>query len=381
MGLAVDALSFDGATDYHYGQFPPKDIDYARLVKKISSASAALARYDGVLRSLHNSQLLLGPLRRKEAVISSRIEGTIATLDEVLKYEAEEEDENTDIELLRNYRHETIEVFSYSRALNFAQREMINGLPICSRLIASTHSKLLFFGRGADKQPGHFKTDQNYVIDKGRRQVLFVPIKPSELNTGLYKLEMFINSNNYEPLVQTALAHLEFEALHPFKDGNGRVGRMLITLMLWDRKLITAPHFYISGHLEQRRDEYIDRMRNASAHGLWTDWCEFFLEAVEAQAEENLITAERIRRLYDEMKDEFRTTLSSKWSTVALDYVFERPVFKNNHFTAASGIPAPSAFKIPPALVNRGLLNLIEPAAGRRPAVYGFEPLLRIVRA
>jgi len=181
-------------------------------------------------------------------------------------------------------------------------------------------------------------------------------------------------------LIRTALAHLEFEALHPFKDGNGRIGRMLITLMLWKYQAISAPHFYISGYFDERKDEYIDRMREVSAHQRWTEWISFFLEAVEQQAMKNLAQAEAIRQLYEEMKGTFRNLLSSQWSTAALDFVFSRPVFRNNVFTGNSGIPSQTAHRFARILAENGLIETLEPASGRRPALYSFEPLLDLVR-
>lgn len=356
--------------------FPPQSIDLREVITWVSAASAALARYDGMLRTLHNSAVLLAPLRRKEAVISSRIEGTVTTLDEVLKYEAEEDDNNKNT----IYRLETIEALSYANALNHAQQQIENGIPICSRLIKSTHGKLLLFGRGSDKQPGNFKTDQNYIVERERRKVLFIPICPLELNNGIRNLENYINNDTEEPLLKTALSHLEFEALHPFKDGNGRVGRMLITLMLWTSGLISQPHFYISGCLEKYKDEYIDRLRAASSNGLWTEWCVFFLRTIIEQAEENLLQAEQIRNLYDNMKDVFVKTLRSQYGTSALDYMMARPVFKNSHFTKNANIPPQTAARFSRTLVEHNILVTLNEPAGRRSAMYAFEPLLQIVR-
>lgn len=376
----MDKFDFSNATHYHSGQFPPKTLDYAILARPLSQAVAAIGRYDGMLRSLRNSDVLLGPLRRQEAVVSSRIEGTVATLDEVLQLEAASESDGETSEDTSVHRQEVAEVLSYSRALTYAQREMNEGLPISSRLIREAHGRLLFFGRGADKQPGHFKTDQNYVVDRAARKVLFVPIPANELEDGIARLERFIHDEEQEPVLQTAITHVEFEALHPFKDGNGRVGRMLIPLMLWDKKLISAPHFYISSSLEQNREEYIERMRRVSQDNDWTGWCLFFLQALEAQALHNLQTAERINALYEEMKVELRSVLASQWSVVALDFLFTRPVFRNNIFTLRSGIPAPTARRFSRLLLEGGLLNEVEAASGRRPATYAFEPLLKIVR-
>lgn len=370
----IGKLDFTEAVDYHYGRFPPPELNYARLARHIGAASAAVARYDGVLRSLKNSEILLAPLRRKEAVITSRIEGTVTTLDEVFQYEAESLRDQA-----ANFRHEVAEAYSYARAMNHAQQLVDEGLPICGRLIREAHGKLLLNVRGADKQPGEFKREQNYIVEQGRRKVLFVPISAGRLGEGLAALETFIHDDNVEPLIQTALAHLEFEALHPFKDGNGRMGRMLITLMLWNKGLISAPHFYVSAYLERHKDRYIALMRDVSQKGEWTQWCAFFLGAIEAQAQENLETAEAIRDLYEEMKGEFLAALNSKWSTLALDFVFARPVFRTSQFTDA-GLPKPSAQRFLRALQDRGLLKLISPGSGRRPGVLAFEPLLQIVR-
>lgn len=228
--------------------------------------------------------------------------------------------------------------------------------------------------------PGEFKTDQNYLADKGRRKVLFIPISPEKLQDGMDGLISFMNNEEWEILLRTAIVHLEFEALHPFKDGNGRIGRMLIPLMLWRAGAISEPYFYMSGYLEERRDEYIDKMRKVSASNEWTDWIAFFLGALEAQAQQNLQKAEEIRELYEKMKGRFREVLSSQWSTPALDFMFTRPIFRNNIFTSRSGIPAATAHRFARILAEQGLLQTLVPAAGRRPALYSFEPLLTVVR-
>jgi Fic family protein len=368
---------FDQAVNYHYGKFPPLKLDSAALLQPLTKASAALARYDATLANLPNKDLFLAPLRRQEAVISSRIEGTIASLDEVLKFEAEEEREAG----RAMPRAEVLEVSSYIRALAHAQKLMDEGLPLCGRLMREAHSQLLFTGRGADKQPGQFKTEQNYVVDRARKKVLFVPISADKLAGGMAELEKFVNDESVEPLLQTAIAHVEFEALHPFKDGNGRLGRMLLTLSLWSRGLIGVPHFYVSSTIEERRDEYLDRLRLVSADDQWTEWCIFFLAVVEKQAFANLETAEKIRTLYEDMKERFRRELASQWSVTALDFIFGKPVFQNSTFTLHAGIPRPTAARFAKILSEKGLLTTIEPAAGRRPAIYAFEPLLQIVRA
>jgi len=150
--------------------------------------------------------------------------------------------------------------------------------------------------------------------------------------------------------------------------------------MLWKSGTISAPHFYISGYLEENKDLYIDTMRNVSENSDWEGWCVFFLEAVERQAIRNLNIAEEISTLYEEMKITFSDVLSSKWSVNALDFVFTNPVFRNNKFTTKSGIPIPSAARFTRELLNHDLIFTIEESSGRRPALYSFEPLMKLVR-
>ena len=373
-------FDLSGAVHYHAGKFPPKIENYSSLIKPLAQASAALARYDQMLKGMHNSNILLAPLRSQEAVISSRMEGTVSTLDEVLRLEAEQEEEG-EAAAQGNARTEAVEVLLYSRAMKMAQESIKDGQPISNWLIRSSHRILLGFGRGAHLSPGEFKTEQNYLADRLRKTILFVPVSPELLGDGMERWLAFINNDETEILIRTALAHLEFEALHPFKDGNGRIGRMIIPLMLWKAGAIAEPYFYISEYFEAHKDEYIDRLREVSAADAWVAWIEFFLVALEAQARLNLDKAEQIRALYEEMKGLFVNTLSSKWAIAALDFLFARPVFRNNTFTGKSGIPAATAHKFIKHLSDAGLLRSIVPAAGRRPALYAFEPLLALVRA
>lgn len=369
-------INLDNAVNYHYDKFPPNSLDYKRFVMPLVKATDAVARYDQMLKSMYNSEILLAPLRNQEAVISSRMEGTVSTMDEILKYEADHDE----IEATPNVRSEIIETILYQRALKATQRAMEEGYPLSQSLIQSIHQRLLSFGRGASKSPGRFKTEQNYLADKLKRNILFIPVSPEKLQDGLDLLFQYIEESTAPTLVKTALTHIEFEALHPFKDGNGRIGRMLITLMLWSSGTISEPHFYISGYLEENKDQYIDVMRNVSKDSDWEGWCIFFLEAVEKQAIRNLEISESIRQLYEEMKNIFSEVLSSKWSVSALDFVFTNPLFRNNKFTANSGIPAATAARFTRMLLEKELLFTLEEASGRRPALYSFEPLMRLVR-
>jgi len=366
------------AVGYHYGGFPPSALDFARLIDPIAEATGALARYDQMLSAMHNSAILLAPLRSQEAVVSSRMEGTISTLDEILQIEAEED--AGDDRAFDKARSEAVETLLYSRAMQLVQRAMTDGQPLSEHLIRAAHQRLLFLGRGASLQPGSYKTEQNYIGEKRRRAISFVPISPEALPAGMQTLIEFIRNDEVNKLLRTALAHVEFEALHPFNDGNGRIGRMLITLMLWEYRLIEAPHFYVSAVFEDLRDDYIDAMRQVSSDGAWTEWCVFFLKALSEQAARNMETARAIFSLYDDMKLRFREELNSRWAIDALDFVFTNPTFRNNRFTQGTKIPSHVAMNMTRKLREAGLLRQVAPPSGRRPAMYSFEPLLAIVR-
>jgi Fic family protein len=370
-------MDFNNAVKYHYDKFPPKELDYGKFVEPLLKATDALARYDQMLKNMHNSEILLAPLRNQEAVISSRMEGTISTMDEILKFEAESEN---DTEEAKKVRSDVFETILYQRALTNAQKAMQDGYPLSQHLVKTIHQQLLSFGRGATKSPGQYKIEQNYLADKIKQKILFIPISPEKLSEGMEMMFDYLESSTHPILVKTAMMHLEFEALHPFQDGNGRIGRMLITLYLWKAGVISAPHFYISGYLEENKDLYIDIMRKVSENNEWEDWCVFFLNAVENQAIRNLVIAENINKLYEEMKSVFSDALASKWSVNALDYIFTNPIFRNNKFTSKSGIPGPSAARFTRILLEKGLIRIIEEASGRKPAIYAFEPLLKLVR-
>lgn len=379
-------LKLDDAVRYHYDKFPPNSLNFEYFINSLVKATDAIARYDQMLKNMHNSEIFLAPLRTQEAVISSRMEGTVSTIDEILKYEADkyeadkyEADYDNEIGSL-NVRSEVIETILYRSALKQAQKALENGYPLSQSLVKTIHQKLLSFGRGASKSPGQFKNEQNYVVDKIITNVLFVPISPNQLQDGLDKLFSYIEKSEHPALVKTALTHIEFEALHPFKDGNGRIGRMLITLMLWSSGTISEPHFYISRYLEDNKNLYIDAMRNVSQNNEWEEWCQFFLKAVEEQAITNLAIAENIKNLYEDMKITFSDLLASKWSINTLDFVFTNPIFRNNKFTTYSGIPPASAARFTRILLENNLLTTLEDASGRRAALYSFEPLLKLVR-
>ena len=369
-------LNFDDAVQYHYNQFPPQSLDYALLMPSLLKATDALARYDQMLKNMHNSEILLAPLRNQEAVISSRMEGTISTMDEIMQYEADYGEGNDSTEV----RSDIVETVLYQRALKNAQGAIEDGYLFNKFLLKTMHQELLSYGRGANKSPGAFKHEQNYLADKGKRAILFVPISPEKLEEGLDKLFNYINYDSTPILAKTAVSHLEFEALHPFQDGNGRIGRMLITLMLWQSKAISAPHFYISGYFEEHKERYTELMRQVSQTGNWNEWCQFFFEAIYWQAGHNLKIAQNIHALYEEMKSIFTETLSSKHSLAVLDFVFTYPVFRNSRLSELTNIPPATANRFTKAILEKGILSLKEEASGRKSALYSFEGMMELVR-
>lgn len=368
-----------GAVAYHIGQFPPAKLDLAALIGPQTDAAMALVRYDTELRQLPRSELLLAPLRARDAVVSSRMEGTISTLEEVLRLEADVEDDD----LPATAREADLEVALYARALKQAEGALRDGYEVSDHILRNAHRTLLYTGRGARNRPGEYKSEQNYVGDRRARRIDYIPISPDDLPVGLHALFAFANRTRDEdgvlPLLRVALAHVEFEALHPFEDGNGRLGRMLIPLMLWKQGLLSAPHFFVSDYFEQNKDEYIHRLRMVSERGEWSEWCTFFCNAMCTQANSNTETVGQIKTHYEQMRERFRDVLRSRWSNDALDYIFANPIFRNNRFKRNAGIPPQTANAFTNKLVEEGLLRVLIAPAGRAPGLYAFPSLLEIV--
>ena len=364
------------AVDYHYGQFPPNKLEWERLIPLIGPANAAVARYDALLSAIPNAAVLLSPLTTQEAVLSSRIEGTQATMGEVLAFEAGGDSKKYPEEK----RNDIQEVLNYRMAMRHAMK-MLEKLPLSQRVVLETHAILMDSVRGHGKAPGKYRRIPNWIGTKGCSQedAHFVPISADKLTEGMSAFEKYIHAEDTpDKLVQLALLHAEFEALHPFLDGNGRMGRMLVPLFLWQAGMIKQPMFYISSFLEQRREEYYDRLLAVSRDGNWTGWCMFFLEAVHSQAAMDEEKALAILQLYNEKKLELVALTHSQYSILALDWVFERPIFKSSDFVASSRIPAPTARRMLSLFRENGLLTTLVDAAGRKSAVYGFPELLNI---
>lgn len=360
---------------YHLGQFPPRNIDWARLVPLIGQANAALARYDGLVAAIPNAAVLLSPLTTQEAVLSSKIEGTNVTMGEVLEIEA-----GADRKVSQPKRDDAEEINNYRAALSYAAKAIAER-PISQHLLRELHAMLMQGVRGRDKDPGAFRNEQNWIGSAGSTidQASFVPIPQEHLLAGLDDWARYVSTRDEpDPLVQLAIVHAEFEALHPFKDGNGRLGRMILPLFLFERKLLSGPNFYMSGYLESHRDEYIERMRAISRDGAWTEWCAFFLEGLIEQASENQQKAQAILNLYQRLSRQVVELTRSQYSGKLLEFLFSRPVFASVHFIAATGIPRKTALRLLTLLRDAGILRSLADGVGSRPAVLSFPELVNI---
>lgn len=363
---------------YHYGKFPP-DIDpdvRGDVLDKLLKAQESLARYDQALAGLPSRDFFLGPLNRQEAVLSSRMEGTISTVDEILLTESDDEPNK------EHRRDQAREVLCYATALTQAQNAVSKGHPINETLIRNTHQMLMRFGRGSEKTAGKYKEKQNYIADNRKKIIEFTPITPQQLAPGMERLMCFLDGEdeNIPALVRLAVGHVEFEALHPFDDGNGRIGRLLIPLLLWKYKILKEPYFFISAYLEENKEDYLQYMRRVSSHHDWAGWLKFFLTALMEQADQNLKTIKDIQELHEQFRPQFRESLNSRWVGEAQDFVFSRPIFMNRHLIKETNIPRHTAIRITRELEKSGILTEIIPSSGQRGAIYSFEPLMELIR-
>ena len=358
---------------YHTGGFPPEKLDWPKLIPFIGPASASLARYDGTLAAIPNPRVLLAPLTTREAVLSSRIEGTQTTMGEVLEFEAGREPASA------ARREDIHEVLNYRAAMRRAE-DMMRDLPLCQRVVREAHGVLLAHVRGQDKAPGQYRRTAVWIGPPGSTvdEAKFVPVDAQRLPDAMSAWEKYIHADAPDRLVQLAILHAEFEALHPFLDGNGRMGRLFVPLFLWRHGQIRAPTFYISAWFEAHRDAYYEGLLSVSRDNDWTGWCRFFLQAVQAQAEDNLARAEGILDLYEDLKQRVAALTRSRYAIPALDWIFERPIFGSADFAAGTGAAPRTARRILDVLCENGILRVVLPGAGRRTAVLAFPDLLNI---
>ena len=357
-------------------QLPLSNIDWEPLIPLIGKANGALARYAGVLYGVPNPDVLLSPMTTQEAVMSSRIEGTQATLGEVLRFEAGDEPDTPsriiDIQEIINYRSATREAETHLKVRKFSLN-----------LLLILHKILLDSVRGRNKGRGTFRTIQNHIGEPNSKigDAEFVPPGPSLVMAALYNWERYYHEKEPDPLVQLAVVHAQFEIIHPFIDGNGRIGRILIPLYLHDKELLDAPVFYMSEYLENHRDEYIGKLRNiGTTPDSWNEWIKFFLTAVEHQALVNTEKARGIIDLYTQHKIRVGKLTHSQYAVPLLDQMFQKPVFQSTELRFPAG-QEPSRQAISSLLrilTDDGIIQVIRRGSGRRPHVFAFTELVNL---
>lgn len=301
---------------------PPNWNFDASLYPLLVQAMEALGRLDGIGQTLPNASLLLRPLQKREALRSSSLEGTYATPEEMLAYEKTPREPTSKNDKANTWR----EVFNYSGALENAQKSLHDGNDLSLLTIKSMHWSLLHNVRGGDKAPGEFRTKQNHIGSNRR----YVPPPPASVIPLMSNLDgyMSIDPKEYHPLVRSFIVHYQFEAIHPFLDGNGRVGRLLLAMMVYKLLNHRHPWLYMSAYFEKYKDEYIENLFNVSARGDWNTWIEFCLRGTIAQAKDSIRRCEALNRLHSIYRNKVSLTGGSPRAVAIVDRLFETPVIE-----------------------------------------------------
>lgn len=352
-------------------KLPIKNLDWTRFIHLIGESNREVARFDGLLQSMQNPGVLLSPLTTQEAVLSSKIEGTQVTLQEVLEFEAdptEHAEKHDDIE----------EVLNYRKAMHYAV-ENLDKVSFSGRLIKGVHSILLDGVRGENKDRGNFRSGQVHIgKSKKIEEASYVPPAPHDIADAFSNLERYCHETEKDDLVQLAIIHAQFEIIHPFWDGNGRVGRIILPLFLYFKKVLTSPMFYLSAYFEKNRDEYYQYLKGVSEKNDWESWIEYFLQAVVTQAKENVIKAKAIHSLYDQKKNRIVGLTHSQFAIQALDFLFSFPIFTSSQFYERSNIPVATAKRILEVLEKGEVIKMVKEGKGRKGRVYIFPKLIKI---
>lgn len=350
---------------------PPK-IDYpSSLVNLLSEADRALGELAGVGRTLPNPHLLIAPYIRREAVLSSRIEGTQATLDDLYLFEAVPSREDLAPDL-----HQ---VMNYVRAMEYGLK-LLETLPISCRLVREIHQRLVEGVRGMYATPGEFRTKQNWIGPPGCTldDATFIPAPVQEMKDAMSGWEKYLHSKpSQPPLVQCALMHYQFEAIHPFVDGNGRVGRLLITFFMCERGYLPQPLLYLSAYFERYRDEYNNRLLRVSTVGDWHGWLEFFLQGVVTQAKDAVNWSAQLIDLHENYRRQLASRRVPTGTHEIVDELFVSPYVTIPEAAKRWNISYPTASSAIQALTE---LNILEEMTGRRRnRVYRASELLHIL--
>ena len=340
------------------------------LVSNLLKATRELAVLEGMSKKIPDIDLFVSMYVRKEALLSSQIEGTQCTLDDVLDPGAEE-----------NANRDVSDVINYVKATEFALKRL-NDLPLCSRLIRETHAVLMQGVRGQEKSPGEFRTSQNWIGGGGSviKDARYIPPNVEDMTEAMSDLEKFINSDTQlDPIICAALIHYQFETIHPFLDGNGRVGRLLITLYLLERKVISTPALYVSYFLKKNRVEYYDRMTEVRRVGNFEQWVNFFAEALADAARDAAKTVEELSALREKNRAKLEGSGKSAAALLSLfSYIEKNPIIETGKTADALGISYNAAARAIKALSDMEILKQSEKRS--RAKIYAYEKYLSILR-
>jgi len=361
-----------------YKSFLPKHlppnpaIEYDQeMVELLSKANRSVGILQGVSSQVPDIDLFVSMYVRKEALLSSQIEGTQATLDDLLDPNL---DDNTNLEVE--------EVINYIRASSYA-KQRVKALPISSRLLREIHEILLAGARGSEKNPGEFRRLQNWIGPQGGslKDARFVPPNVNDMIDAMSDLEIFINQEDaLDPLIKIGLVHYQFETIHPFLDGNGRIGRLMINLFLMERKVISYETLYISYFLKRNRIEYYDRLMEVRSKGNFEQWIKFFILAVYESAEDAIQTIEKLVKLNEQNTRLVENNVGRAKKTVklVLKYLEGHPIIDIKKTSAALDLSYNTVSSAVKQLIDLGIL--VQTVSGQRNRVFAYEEYLQIMR-
>ena len=343
------------------------------LLNLLSEADRALARLDGIATVLPNPDLFIAMYVKKEAILSSQIEGTQASLEGVLEFEANL--------VPKENIYDIKEVINYVNALDYGI-ERLKTLPMSLRLIKEVHKILLEKTRGATRNPGEFRTTQNWIgpAGAGLSEAIFVPPPPNMVINLMGDLENFIHQkDNIPPLIKISLIHYQFETIHPFLDGNGRIGRLLITFYLYWKNLLSNPLLYLSFYLKKNREVYYDLLMKIRKEGLWREWIKFFLKGVYETSQESANTAGEIIKLKDKIIYKlYENSASSIYAVKLLEILFDKPLVEVKDVVSKLKIHKDTANELIKSFVKIGILHEI--TGKQRYRKYIFKDYVDIIK-
>ena len=340
------------------------------IVALLVKANSSLSVLESMAKRIPNVSLFVSMYVRKEALMSSQIEGTQATLEDVL-----------DPNITENANRNVDDVINYIKATEFAIKRL-NELPLCNRLLKEIHEVLMQNVRVQEKNPGEFRRSQNWIGGQGStlKNARYIPPSPEDMEEAISNLEKYINSDDeLDILIRAALIHYQFETIHPFLDGNGRIGRLLITLFLMEKKLLTTPALYISYFLKKNRVEYYDRMTEIRNKGNYEQWVKFFLTAINESATDAIETIDLLTDLHNESISKIEESKKSLKSTMAVyNYLESNPIIEINKTADALNLSFNTISSAVNRLVNMGIL--VKTENKNRNRVFAYEKYLDILR-